>query len=181
MKPTKSSRSTNSAGLKSAVTASAAAGIALFPAAEEVTAQSSSSGIHPLHALVAQLAGSEFTEAECLDMYFDRGYDYSDALVLASYWDSEPYDAKVRLGEKMLSFGVGDGRLHMRIARALALAKPNDELPFTCYDAGYEYEDATALAEYWGMEVWDTKVAMTRLLMAGNEEDLDASLSEVGR
>jgi|GEM_PF-5282807 len=128
-------------------------------------------------ARLARTAWDEFSDDECYDKYFLNEYDYVDAVVLAAYWgERSPDEAKLRLGGKMLAFGPGDGDIHMRLARGEAAAKPDEEVPVWYAEVGYSYEDAELLAQYWGNELWDTKVTMNRLLAGGHEEVLQAAL-----
>ncbi|MFT5467213.1 MAG: hypothetical protein ACI8UO_002317 [Verrucomicrobiales bacterium] len=125
---------------------------------------------------VAQANG--ISEKDAVGKYFDMGYDYIDSLVLAKYWE-EPsfYEAKVTMGAKMLAFGAEDGELHMLAARSEALAKKDDDLPLWIDDAGFSYDDAELLGDFWKSEdVWESKITMVRMLVGGHSNVLDASL-----
>ena len=130
---------------------------------------------------VAQANG--ISEKDAVNKYFDMGYDYIDALVLAAHWEQKDfYDAKVQLGAKMLAFGADDGDLHMRAARAEALAKPDDDLPLWIDDAGYDFDDAELLGDFWKSEdVWESKITMVRMLVGGHGNVIQAALKSAQR
>ena len=100
--------------------------------------------------------------------YFNNGYDYADALVLAGVWSgiSDLADVKANAGHKIL-----DG-----------LPLPGGVLPFdgdqaaggqqaaldAFFAAGYDYDDAVALAQLWGgIDPFDAKVMAGDKLIDG--------------
>ncbi|MBI4943348.1 MAG: hypothetical protein HY830_21600 [Actinobacteria bacterium] len=103
-----------------------------------------------------------------LATYFNNGYDYDDALVLAEIWSGveDLVDVKANAGHKIL-----DG-----------LPLPGGVLPFdgdqvdagqqaaldAFFAAGYDYDDAVALARIWGgIDPFDAKVMAGDKLIAG--------------
>lgn len=177
----KKSKAAISSGLTTAVAASAAS-LTLSPVTEP-----------PLQAQVVQESGERlqnqavgqqptYTDEEAINKYFDMGYDYCDSLVLAAYWEEGSfYDAKLRLGHKMLDFGPEEGTFFTREARAEALKQPDDQLPAWYTDDGYSYEDAEALAKYWGTNLTDSKFTLTRLAISGHDLVIEAALNSARR
>lgn len=113
-----------------------------------------------------------------LDKYFLEGYNHCDAEVLAAFWgEATPYDAKVRLGTKMLRWGSADADAHLPAARGKAENMPLGEMPCWYADYGYSFEDAEVMAVYWEWDdVSDAKLKMTRMLIKGNDAELRAEL-----
>ncbi|WP_088285942.1 hypothetical protein [Kineosporia sp. A_224] len=100
--------------------------------------------------------------------YFNNGYDYADALVLADVWSgvADLADVKANAGHKILD----------------RLPLPGGVLPFdgdqadagqqaaldAFFAAGYDYDDAVALARIWGgIDPFDAKVMAGDKLIAG--------------
>lgn len=100
--------------------------------------------------------------------YFNNGYDYADALVLADIWSGvdDLADVKANAGHKILD----------------RLPLPGGVLPFdgdqggagqqaaldAYFAAGYDYDDAVALARIWGgIDPFDAKVMAGDKLIAG--------------
>ncbi|MEM7010338.1 MAG: hypothetical protein AAF585_02540 [Verrucomicrobiota bacterium] len=118
------------------------------------------------------------SKKDAIDKYFDMGYDYIDSLVLAAHWEEKSfYDAKVRLGAKILAFGPEDGEFHIRDARSAALKKDDENLPFWIDAAGYTFDDAELLGDFWkSKDVWESKITMIRMMIGGHLDVIDASL-----
>ncbi len=131
----------------------------------------------PPQAPKAKPGAVQFSDQDAVSKFYIRGYNYCDAMVLADFWkESTPYDAKVRLGHKILAWGPSDGEFHVRQARGEALKKPVEELPCWYTDGGYSYDDAELLGQYWGTGISDSKIRMTRLLIGGNDVVIKAAL-----
>ena len=126
----------------------------------------------------APAADVRISPQSALDKYFLEGYNYCDAEVLAAFWgEATPYDAKVRLGTKMLRWGPADADAHLPAARAKAVNMPLGEMPCWYADYGYSFEDAEVMAVYWEWDdVSDAKLKMTRMLIKGNDAELRAAL-----
>lgn len=165
---------TAQAGVATA-TAATAVSLTLMPVAQETaTAQDLQS--------VIRIIQQDFSDDQCFNKYFENGYNYCDAVVLAAYWNHDSAgDAKLLLGAKMLRWGPEDGELHVRAARGEALKKPDADLPAWYTDGGYTYDDAEMLARYWGEDLADAKYTMTRLLIGGHEHVVQAALGSAGR
>lgn len=98
--------------------------------------------------------------------FFNNGFGYDDAVVLADVWSVDPWDAKANAGHKLLDglplpFGdAGDTGGDTGVVV--------DEQALDAYfAAGYGYEDAELLARMWNTEddVYGTKVKAGRALL----------------
>jgi hypothetical protein len=95
--------------------------------------------------------------------FFNNGFGYDDAVVLADVWSIDAWDAKANAGHKLLDglalpFG-DDGDL---------VGAPAEEQALDAYfAAGYGYEDAELLARMWNSEddVYGTKVKAGHALL----------------
>ena len=121
----------------------------------------------------------ENTVQDAVAKYFANDYNYCDAKVLAAFWgETTPYDAKVRLGDKMLRWGPADAQAHVPPAREQALQK-GEQGEWICSwdeDGGYTLDDAGLLATYWGKGYGETKTKIRRLLVQGKNADVQAAL-----
>lgn len=105
-------------------------------------------------------------DALAVDTFFAVGYDYDDAVALADYWGLETaYDAKIKAGFE-LKAGVQ--------LPAVAQPSPPDDITLETlqldafFNAGYDYDDAIALAEYWGEATsYDAKIKAGTAIKAG--------------
>lgn len=125
-------------------------------------------------------ADARISAQAALDKYFLEGYNHCDAEVLAAFWgEATPYDAKVRLGTKMLRWGSADADAHLPAARAKAVNMPLGEMPCWYADYGYSFEDAEVMAVYWQWDdISDAKLKMTRMLIKGKDAELRAALKD---
>ncbi len=95
---------------------------------------------------------------EALDAFFGAGFDYDDAADLAEYWGMPTaYDAKVTKGKVLL--GLID--FPAQAGRTLV-----DQALDAYFDAGYDYDHAAYLADYWGYDApYDAKVTKGKVLL----------------
>ncbi len=81
-------------------------------------------------------------------LYANKNYTFCDARLLAKFWGESLYDAKVAAGT-MIEQGQGQ-----HIAGKLATARTMGGVRCTFDDSAdnprYTYDDAVALAKYWG-------------------------------
>ncbi|MEM7340037.1 MAG: hypothetical protein AAF467_15385 [Actinomycetota bacterium] len=82
------------------------------------------------------------------DAYFNAGYDYDHAVVLAEYWGfDDPADAKLIKGKFLL--GLID---FPEPADNVDMATIEEQAYDAYFEAGYDYDHAVDLAEFWGFE-----------------------------
>jgi hypothetical protein len=106
-----------------------------------------------------------------LNTFFSSGYDYWDAAVLSEFWGMSMIESKAYIGRKLAWGGQSKALLqqHMLDARMKALGRV-DELKLF-FDAGFGYDDAAKLAEFWGdSSPWETKLRVERNLIMGDYE-----------
>jgi hypothetical protein len=129
-------------------------------------------GTLPAAAVVAQadgwMWGQNVNQGEW-DAYISSDYDYYDAAVLADFWDATIEQAKARIGRK-LKWGISDQAVLDQMlvdARVQALKSVEDLNMFSA--SGYSYDDAQALADFWGdQSAYDAKLRIERNLIMGN-------------
>ena len=115
---------------------------------------------------------------EELDAFFSSKYTYCDAQLLGNYWGQSALDAKVRIGQKILWGDRGVAYLEQFIVDAQGQALSQDIRNLCLYfEQGYSYDDAVALAEFWGdPSPWDAKIRIERNLILGNDEIVQEAL-----
>ena len=99
-------------------------------------------------------------ELAALDAFFAAGYSYVDAEKLAELWKSaDPYEAKVTAGQALL-----DGK------KLPIKPDPSAAAVDAFFAAGYDYDDAVALAKLWkSADPGEAKVAAGKRLLAGKK------------
>jgi hypothetical protein len=138
---------------------------------------------------LAQTRGDKSDERaldeRALKEYFRKDFNYVDAKILAAYWGGNAGEAKIRMGNKILNFGMADAIGLIREARGLALErstvyadKGQGVLGFMIdyTDAGYTDAEMVALAKFWDKSALETKMMMDTMLISGKDKDLKAAL-----
>ncbi len=112
-----------------------------------------------------------------LTPYFDAGYDYDDAVVLAEIWGLDtPWDAKIK-AKGLLNSGeaatipIEPGSAPDAPVEDYSAYEDYDLSPY--FEAGYDYDDAVALAGIWGLDTpYDAKIKAKGLLVSGDGDDI---------
>jgi hypothetical protein len=110
-------------------------------------------------------AQPEATVGKELRAYFDAGYDYDDAVLLARYWnDGSPYQAKLDTGKTLIkspgTFDFHHGDTAWTVAEDIALGAYANN--------GHDYTEAQHLATVWGQtDLAIVKVTAGRKILAG--------------
>jgi hypothetical protein len=104
-----------------------------------------------------------YSDEHLVDLFLDSGYDLEDARLLADKWDIGIGEAKARAGRELKTVGV------LPFVDPSAFASSAEEAAFAAFfDAGLDYDDAVALAKFWGLgEPADAKVKAGNLVRAG--------------
>jgi hypothetical protein len=98
-------------------------------------------------------ADDTFTPEQLVDVFVFAGYTVADAEVLAERWGVDLTEAKVRAGSELKTVGA------LPFVDAAVAADPGQDAVNAFFDAGYDYDDAVALAGFWGLpEPYDAKV-----------------------
>ena len=123
------------------------------------------------------------SQENALSKFYDNGYNYCDAKVLAAFWgEASPTDAKLRLGDKMLRWGPDEAQSFVPTARVQAQRRAEEAgLPCTYEDGDYTWDDVLLLASYWGRTDLDTKYKMASYLVDGLNEDLQSDLQQANK
>ena len=119
-----------------------------------------------------------YSDREAIEKFSLQKYRYIDAKVLANFWgERTPYDAKLRLGRKMLRHGPNDGRINMNEARVAVLRKPESQWGTFCLAAGYSFADIEKLGRYWGEGTWKAKVKVSRRTINNQDRYVSQALA----
>lgn len=96
--------------------------------------------------------------------YANKNYTYCDLKLLAKFWGEDTYKAKISAGT-MMEQGQGQhipGKLAVARTMGVTCAWTDADNP------NYTYDDAVALAKYWGMkEPWDAKTKIGESIFNG--------------
>jgi hypothetical protein len=104
--------------------------------------------------------------------FFERGYTYCDAKLIAAYWGmSDVYDAKSGGGAKLRLDGGEEGLIG-------ALQEGRRMSSCTFDDTGWSYDDAEALGKFWGVEVGDTKDKIASYYTTGQSKEVLKALED---
>lgn len=106
------------------------------------------------------------------DAYDRSGYTYCDATLLAAAWRISPWDAKAAIGGKILARWSP-----AEIDDALAPGRRKRQCSFN--EEGYSYDDARALGRFWGIDPFEAKTKVERMLTAGRRRDVSQIIAEV--
>lgn len=117
--------------------------------------------------LVAQSGGQATPDQEA-DAFYDSKFNYWDAKVLANFWNEEVGETKSRIGRKLLWGAEDKAFLEQQLvdARIKALGSVEELQLYSI--SGFTYDDAEALAEFWGVpSPWESKLRIERNLILG--------------
>jgi len=122
-------------------------------------------------------------EDATINAYFNSGYTYCDAKLLATYWGmSEVLKSKVRIGEKLLQKKPTLVVKALTQARSQAKKQQQKTKQPACQyntDGGYTYDDAALLAQYWGKpSAWEAKLKIEQLLLNGQNTSIQNALQQ---
>ena len=122
-------------------------------------------------AVVEEATVAQMDDDAAWRAYSQSGYTYWDAQILANFWGDSVSNAKAMIGRKV-SYGMQSKALleqYMVDARVKALGNVEDLKFF--FDAGYDYDDAAALATFWGdSSPYQTKLRIERNIILGNND-----------
>lgn len=107
------------------------------------------------------------TVDEQLEAYFEAGYDWEDAELIARLWGgppTTPYDVKLSVGGKLL-----EGAKVPVLPDETAWDVSEDVALEAYVNNGYDFDDARRLARLWDgdQDIVDVKVTAGRKILAG--------------
>ncbi|MDM8562084.1 hypothetical protein QUF54_01900 [Candidatus Marithioploca araucensis] len=113
--------------------------------------------------------------------FYEDGYIYEDAVLLAKYWGkAEPWDAKLKMNRLLMDGKNADIQAALRSAKQQSAQQPanTEQLQWEKYSASkYTFEDAERLASYWGKSTpWEAKLKIGSLLLSGNNAAIKKAL-----
>lgn len=112
-----------------------------------------------------------------LNAFFSSKYNYCDAELLSDFWGQSLTESKARIGRKVLWGNGGVPYLEQYLVDARIQAIQQDSQLCTFHEAGYTYEDAVALAGFWGdPSPWEAKQRIERNLLLGKQRTVNAAL-----
>ncbi|WP_219892128.1 RICIN domain-containing protein [Chamaesiphon polymorphus] len=115
--------------------------------------------------LLRQPASAQSQTQQIVNAYFNGGYGYCDAQMLATAWQTNPYGAKIRAGKMILGYAAFPGRVSNKLAAARRAYSGRG----VCnYSSDFSYGDAVALASHWNISVETAKASLTGKLEDGN-------------
>jgi hypothetical protein len=105
-----------------------------------------------------------YSDEQLVDLFVGCGYTLQDAQLLADKWDVDVSEAKARAGRELKTVGVLPF-----VDPAPTTGNSADDVAFNAFfDAGFDYDDAVALARFWGLgQPADAKVKAGNLVRAG--------------
>ncbi len=119
------------------------------------------SGIDFLHQPVFAESQTERT----VNAYYNAGNGYCDAQMLATVWQTNPYNAKITAGKMILGYSGYPGNVPAKLS---ALRREYAGRGICNYSSDFSYEDAVALAAYWKTSIATAKASLTSKLESGN-------------
>ena len=139
---------------------------------EEKFLRDDHSDTHIRGILVEALGTGSAGQMDPIDAYASSPYGYCDALVLGGFWESPTYDAKLKIGRRILEGRAEGVRQSLRTAQARALSEfDNHNLRCSHADIGISYEDAVVLGDYWGIDSWDAKLRVEEKFLRDGHSD----------
>ncbi len=111
------------------------------------------------------------TQQQEWDAFFNSSYTYWDAKVLSKFWNQNVGEAKARIGRKLLWGPSNQAILDQFLVDARVQALQSAESLDLYAESSYDYDDAQALAEFWGDSTpYEAKLRIERNLVLGNEQ-----------
>jgi hypothetical protein len=106
-----------------------------------------------------------------VDVFFENGFTYCDAKLVAAMWSIDAMQAKAELGRKIVNLGVPATQAAVAMARTAGTVCDWVDVPHT-------YEDAERLAAYWGLaDPGAAKVKVADLYTRGMSAQVLAALA----
>ena len=126
---------------------------------------------------IGHIAQTDTQEQE-YDAFLNSGYSYWDAKVLANFWGQELGESKQRIGRKMGWGAESKAALGLTLVDARVKALGSIEQLQLYFDSDFGYNDAEAIANYWGdPSAYHGKLRIERNLILGHEYDLRSLIS----
>ncbi len=112
--------------------------------------------------------------------YYASEFNYGNAEVLAQYWGVSVDEAKILIGEVLTWDGADEVYEILKVADNQHYVRESDQT-FTALDVFWSSPltscDAELVASFWGMDFYDTKVALGQKVMMGMQRsDIEASV-----
>jgi hypothetical protein len=116
-------------------------------------------------------AGQSVQSPDTAEIFFENGFTYCDAKLVAAMWQIDAMQVKTYLGQKIERFGVP-------AIQALVASSRNRGVVCEWTDVPHSYEDAERLAAYWRMpDPAQAKAKVTDLYTNGMSAQVLAALA----
>lgn len=106
------------------------------------------------------------------DEFFNMGYAYCDARILAAAWEMDPYDAKISAAKRML----GGDKLELDFKQGTKQMRKHREV-CDFWETGWYTGDAELLAQVWGITLDESKARIGRDVAQGRTARLWKQIS----
>jgi hypothetical protein len=120
-------------------------------------------------ATAALTTASRADDTSDASRFWNAGYNYCDAKLLAGFWHMDTLQAKAMAGAKIRVNGKKSGK--KLIAQNLASARTGEN-PCGFEDSGHTYQEIVELAAYWGIEPIQAKSKVSDMIYNGRRGDL---------
>ena len=107
--------------------------------------------------------------ADAWDVFQSSHYTYCDAVLISKLWGITVDAAKSQIGQKIIN-GIGDN------VPVILNESRNAGNRCAWADTGYSYNDATQLAQLWGVGVQQAKAKIANYLTQGHSDIVNGAL-----
>jgi hypothetical protein len=157
-------------------------GVSLLPPSASATDTGSDTVLPGQFKVSSSTNRSRATQRQEWNAFFSSQYTYWDAKVLSTFWNQSLGEAKARMGRKLLWGPSDQAILDQFLVDARVQALQSVERLDLYAESSYHYDDAQALANFWGDATpYDAKLRIERNLIMGNEQVVEDALQLVKR
>lgn len=116
-------------------------------------------------------------ELPSAERYRVDGWSWCDVHLLARAWSVDDAEARARLGTAILSGKQAEAHDALAAQRPTITADGFAACPY--WEAGYSYEQAEALGDFWGVDVYEAKARIEDALIWHMEPKVDGILADL--
>lgn len=116
-------------------------------------------------------------ESQAANAFWDSPMNYCDAELLATFWETSLWEAKVTLGFKVQAGYTQQDISDLVLWDAFQAAEYGQQV---CHyaESPYSYDDAIALGQFWGVPLEESKLMISQKVMVGGQQYLDSDLTQ---
>lgn len=127
-------------------------------------------------AMSAALMSSPSFAATPDEVFYNEGFNYCDALLIAAYWGVSTEQAKVDAGQKIIDRGK-DGKKGVKGA----IKEGRKQAACQWTDTGHTFEEMELLGVYWGISTVDAKAKVGRLYTGGDSDKVIKAIKKASK